>query len=146
MEAYEKNSLHFLFMEIFKLHHRRAHALLDAAGVYPGQPHLLMILHRRDGLSQVDLAKKLKVKPSTMTVMLKRMEKAELIERKQDSQDQRISRVFITEKGKEACEKSSYALRAIGDECFEGFTLEEEIVFRRLLLQIKKNLLDAELK
>ncbi len=41
-----------------------------------------------------ELADKRKVKASTTTVMIKRMEKAGLVERKQDEKDQRVSRIF----------------------------------------------------
>ena len=46
------------------------------------------------------------VKPATLTVMLQRMEQAGLVERRNDTQDQRVQRVYITELGKETSEKT----------------------------------------
>ncbi|WP_234702334.1 MarR family winged helix-turn-helix transcriptional regulator [Clostridioides difficile] len=59
----------------------------------------------KDGQSQKELADKRKVKASTTTVMIKRMEKAGLVERKQDEKDQRVSRIFLTDKGLEICNR-----------------------------------------
>ncbi len=67
---------------MIRFHYYRTHVLLEEIGVYPGQPPMLFILNQEDGLSQKKLANKLKIKPSTITVMLKRMEKANLIVRK----------------------------------------------------------------
>jgi DNA-binding MarR family transcriptional regulator len=80
------------------------------------------------------------VKPATITVMLTRMEKGGLIERKKDEQDQRVTRIFITEKGEEICKEAKMLVKQIEEECFKGFTVEEKVVFRRLLMQIKYNL------
>lgn len=140
MEIFDKDSLYFLFLEIIRLHYHRTHTLLDKIGIYPGQPPLLFILNKNDGLSQKEIADKLRIKPSTITVMLKRMENGNLVYRKQDSEDQRISRVYLTEQGKSLCEKSKEITNSLQDECFGNFTAEEKVILRRLLMQIRDNL------
>ena len=72
--------------------------------------------------------------------MLKRMEKAGLVERRQDIQDQRISRVYITQEGREVCKKASEVMKNLETECFGNFTVEEKVILRRLLMQMKDNL------
>jgi DNA-binding MarR family transcriptional regulator len=104
---------------------------------------MLFILSKHDGLSQKELADILKVKASTITVMLKRMEKANLVTRRQDSQDQRISRVYITTEGLKLCKKASQVMSVIENECFGNFTTEETVILRRLFLQMKDNLIVA---
>lgn len=135
------DSLYHLFGEIVKLHFVRSHNLLEKLGIYPGQPPLLFSLYSRDGQSQKELADKIRIKPATITVMLGRMEKSELVTRRQDEQDQRISRVYLTEKGREICEKLKSVMAVINEECFSNFTDEEKILLRRLLMQIRDNLL-----
>ena len=54
-----------------------------------------------------------------MTVMIKRMEKTNFIERKQDDKDQRISRIYITEKGKNICEQLIEIHQGMEAECFK---------------------------
>lgn len=143
MDIIDKDSLYFLFLEIQRLHYYRTHVLLDEIGVYHGQPPMLFILSKRDGLSQKELSDVLNVKASTITVMLKRMEKAKLVIRRQDSQDQRISRVYITEEGLKLCKKASDVMNKIDGECFGNFTTEEMVILRRLFLQMKENIIAA---
>lgn len=143
MDNIDKNSLHYIFLDVLRLHHQRTHALLDKVGVYPGQPPLLFTLNKKNGQSQKELADKMRIAPATLTIMLKRMEKVKLVERKQDPDDQRVSRVYITEKGKKVCKKAMEALSSLEKECFGNFTIEEEVVLRRLLMQMRDNLIIA---
>ncbi len=140
MDKMNKDSLYHLFLEIQRLHYYRTHVLLEEIGVYHGQPPMLFILSKKDGRSQKELADILNIKASTITVMLKRMEKANLVIRKQDSEDQRISRVYITEEGLELCEKARSVMNNLEEECFGNFTTEEKVILRRLFLQMKDNL------
>lgn len=143
MDIINKDSLYYLFLEIQRLHYYRTHVLLDEIGVYHGQPPMLFILNKKDGLSQKEIADMLKVKASTITVMLKRMEKAGIVERRQDREDQRVSRVYITEEGRELCKKASDVMNNIEGECFGNFSVEEKIILKRLFMQMKDNLLVA---
>ncbi len=140
MEVIDKNSLYYVFLEIQRLHFYRSHKLLDEIGIYHGQPPMLFILNKKNGQSQKELADMLNVKPSTITVMLGRMEKAGLVERRQDDEDQRISRVYITEEGKKVCEKAREVMKNLEEECFGNLLAEEKVILRRLLLQIRDNL------
>ncbi|QQY78842.1 MarR family transcriptional regulator [Keratinibaculum paraultunense] len=143
MEILSKDSLYYNFLEVIRFHYYRTHVLLEEIGVYPGQPPMLFILNQEDGLSQKELANKLKIKPSTITVMLKRMEKANLIVRKKDDKDQRVSRVYLTEKGKKVCEDTIKVVKQIERECFKDFTEEEKETLKSLFLKMKNNIIDA---
>jgi DNA-binding MarR family transcriptional regulator len=59
------------------------------------------MLTERDGLSQRELAQVLHLAPPTVTAMLQRMEKAGTVERRPDAADQRVTRVHLTEAGRE---------------------------------------------
>ncbi|MBU5592250.1 MarR family transcriptional regulator [Clostridium sp. MSJ-4] len=143
MSFFESDSLYHVFHQVLRFHYHRTHMLLDEIGMYPGQPPMLMVLHKMDGQSQKELAEKLKIKPATITMMLKRMEKAELVERRQDPEDQRISRVYITEKGRKAWEQLQDIMKIIEEECFGNFTQEEQVLLRRLLMQMRDNLMEV---
>lgn len=75
--------------------------------------------------------------------MLKRMEKANLIVRKKDDKDQRVSRVYLTEKGKKVCEDTIKVVKQIERECFKDFTEEEKETLKSLFLKMKNNIIDA---
>ncbi len=140
MDFNDNNSLHSIFHQVMRLYHQRNHMLLDKIGIYPGQPFMLFALYNKDGQSQKDLAEKLGIRPPTITKMVKRMGKSGLIERKQDTEDQRVSRVYITEKGREICKEINKVRKIIEAESFSNFTEEELILLRRLLMQMRHNL------
>lgn len=139
MDGHNYDSLYDIFLQVIRQHYQLTYRLLDEIGLYPGQPPMLFALNTRDGQSQKDLANKLGVKPATITVMLKRMEKSGLVKRYQDIDDQRISRVYITDRGREICKELKRVKENIETECFKNFTVEEQILFRRLLMQMGKD-------
>lgn len=143
MEDKGVDSLGFLLAEIIRLHHARTFNLFAQLGLYRGQPPILFVLWKEGGKTQKEIADALRLKPSTITVTLKRMEKAGLLERRSDPQDLRISRVYLTEKGYNLQMEVEKALKAFDDECFKGFTLEEKVLLRRFFIQIRDNLIRA---
>ena len=136
----EQDSAYALFSQIIRFHYHRMHILLDKLGLYPGQPGVLFILGKQSGQSQKELAEKLHIKAGTVAVMLNRMEKAQLIERHQDQSDQRISRVYLTKHGEMVRDQVKEAFKTIETECFKDFTTEEQVLLRRLFMQMRDNL------
>lgn len=136
----EKDSLHALFLQVLRYHFIRYHHLLGRVGLHRGQPLVLALLWEKDGRTQGEIAEALRLRPATVTVVLRRMEKAGLLERKSDPEDLRIVRVYLTERGR-ALEKD---VRAIHDtlerECFAHFTAEEKALLREFLIRMRENL------
>ncbi|GAA0176805.1 MarR family transcriptional regulator [Clostridium sediminicola] len=141
MYNYEDDSIYNLFSEVVKLRFSRMRTLFDEVGIYPGQHAMLFALNNNDGQSQKELSKKLNIKPATITVMINRMERTKLVERRQDSNDQRISRVYLTDAGKDTWRKVDKILKSIDEVSFSNFTEEQQKLLSQLLLQIKENLL-----
>lgn len=136
----DKDSLYFTFLNVLRMHHHRTHILLSEIGIYQGQPPLLFTLEKDDGLSQREIADILKIAPSTINVMLKRMEKSGLLIRKQDTKDQRISRVYLTSEGKCTCKEAKKIIKEFAEECFDGFSVEEKEALKVLLHKMGDNL------
>lgn len=141
MDIFDKNSIYHVFNEVIRFHYLKMHSLLDQIGLYPGQARLLFVLiHVGEGQSQKELSEKLNIAPATLTIMLKRMEKAGYIYRKQDVEDQRISRVYTTKEGREVSEESEGAMEEISKACFNSLTDNEIEDLRKLLLKVQSNL------
>lgn len=136
-----QDSLLHLFSHVFRLHIHRFHVLLEPFGLYPGQPPLLFVLDKEDGLKQKELAKRLHIQPATLTVMLRRMEGAGFIKRKQDAKDQRVSRVFLTGQGREVCKQMHGVFEELEEDYFGSMTVPERQQLRQLLNHVKDNLL-----
>ncbi|CUQ26420.1 MarR family transcriptional regulator [Clostridium baratii] len=140
MKLDEEFSFHRLLGEVVRLHFSLSHSNLEKEGLYPGQPPLLCALHHHGGLSQKDIANKLNLKPATITVMIKRLEKSGFITKTPDEKDQRISRIYLTDKGNQACDSLKSIVNGIDNICLNNFSKEELENLRFLLNKVKINL------
>ena len=84
---------------VSRLFRARAHQRLDQIGLYGGQQFVLCALWAEEGITHSELARRLHIQPATVTNALKRMERAGLVDRRRDPDDQRVSRVFLTPAG-----------------------------------------------
>ena len=75
-------------------------------GLKPPHLDILVNLYRFDGISQQELARKLLVGRSNMSMLLPQLEKRGLIERKPDAKDKRILRLSLTEDGRRLTEEA----------------------------------------
>ena len=128
------------FGRLIRMYYSRIQSQLAEAGLYRGQPPILMLLYKNDGMSQKEMARALNLSPATMTVTLKRMEKAGLVLREMDEHDQRILRVHLSEKGREMCETGESRIGVVTAELLEGFTLEEQQQLNEYLGRIARNM------
>ncbi len=100
------------FIAAGRLHARLIGRLVDAdEGVHPGQFFCLRVVSAHDGISQRELAGELHVAAPTISRMLQGMERGGLVERRDDQHDQRVTRVYLTDRGR-AFEKKFRAIAA----------------------------------
>lgn len=64
-----------------------------------GQLDVLMNLYRHPGMSQHDLARRLLVGRSNITMLLPQLEKQGFLRREGDARDKRVMRLYLTDKG-----------------------------------------------
>ncbi|MCA9974590.1 MAG: MarR family transcriptional regulator [Chloroflexota bacterium] len=136
----QQGTIDWLFVQVCRLHYIRAHAVLEEIGLYRGQPPVLFHLQNQDGLSHSELGQRLQVSPATVTKMIQRMEKAGFVQRQPDADDQRVSRVYLTEAGRAIHVEVIKRYQLIESEAFAGFSSEDETTMRRLLSQMRENL------
>ena len=86
--------------------HRRAlqfyNSSAEETGVTGVQYPYLFYLGRHEGCRQDEIARHLHVNKSNVTRQLEKLKNAELIEIRKDPEDERVCRVFLTEKAKTA--------------------------------------------
>ena len=104
---------------------------------------MLRALWKQEGLTHSELAERLHVQPATITKMIQRMERAGFLERRSDPEDQRVSRVYLTDAGRSIRNEVQRVWRTLEDETFAGFTLEERVLLRRFFLQMRENLVQV---
>lgn len=123
-----------------KAHERYGSERLKQLGLYIGQEMLLLTLQQEDGMTQSQLASKQDVDLSTITKVVQRMERAGLVERRADLDDARISRVYLTERGRSLCEPAWHMWLALEKRLTQGLTEPEQVLLHRLLATIATNL------
>jgi len=119
---------------------RNYNHLLHDLNLHVGQDNLLCRLWREDGLTQVELCNKLNCEAPTVTNMVKALEKKGLIIRRKDYNDKRITRIFLTEAGKDLEVPVNEKWRKQQDRLLADITLDERMFLRRLLKQMETNL------
>ena len=86
--------------------------------------HLLSIPH--DGIPMSQLAHKLGLDTSTLTRNIQKLEKMELIKRRQDSYDKRVQKAVLTEKGEEMIELLEESLQEMNNTFMEQIDLDSQ--------------------
>src|SRR5215472_14567854 len=99
MTAIEESITH-QFIRVSKAHRQITAQALQTLGLHVGQEQTLFQLWEADGLTQSQLAEAASVDVSTISKMMERMESAGLVQRRPDAEDARISRVYLTERGR----------------------------------------------
>lgn len=106
-----------------------------------GQPKILDFLLEHDGIEQKEIAQGCHIEPATLTSLLNRMEKNDLIERRTLNGSRRSFYIFLTENGR----KKAYIVKQIFEDIekkiFHGFSDEERFLLMKLLLKVYENML-----
>ncbi len=135
--------LGFTLSDVARLLRKRADQKVARFGVTRAKWAVLARLERSEGLKQSDLAEMLDLQPITLTRLLDGLCQNGLIERRADSDDRRVKRLYLTAAAGPLLKR----LRKAGDElllqAFDG--LDQKQVERLLaeLEVIKENLRSA---
>ena len=136
----KQSSFLTLFMKVDRHCMTKCFGQMQELGIYPGQIPVLGLVAKKDGLSQRELAKILNIKPPTVNVSVQRLEKAGFLYKKPDEKDQRVTRIYLTEKGKETKAKALERIHKNEAVMLEGFSEAEQCLLRRFLEQILANI------
>ncbi len=101
-------------------------------GLHMGQEFMLAQLWREDGLTQSQLAERLRVSPPAVTKVVRSLERAEFVRRAPDDSDGRMIRVHLTERGQGLEAPITAAWFAVEAELFAELTPEQRDALRHL--------------
>lgn len=73
----------------------------ERKGIKSSYRQIIFHLAREDGLSQLELVRRIRFKPPTISVTVQSMESEGYVLRKPDPDDSRIIRVYLTDKGRQ---------------------------------------------
>lgn len=130
---YSRGGIYHLLAKVSHKNFLYGYSMLKEENFHPGQMPLLVLLWKEEGLSQRELAKRLEIKPSTLNVMIGRLEKNGYIRKEHDAADQRRSLIYFTEEGRRVFEKMKEKFSEFKDVVLDAFSEEEKEELCRLL-------------
>ena len=130
----------FQLFQIGRRHRQRAEEALNKLGLHAGQEMALLRLWIEEGLPQAQLAASMRVEPPTATKMLQRIEQAGLIERRANPHDARVTRVYLTERGRSLERPVLDVWKKLEAQTVAGLSATEQALLSRLLQQVSANL------
>ena len=130
----------FQLMRMQTLFHKRLLKDLEATGLSYGQPKVLAFLKSHEGRSQKEIAQACQLEPSSVTVLLKRMEQQGIVERRRRDGDRKSRSIFLTERGRALANASVVSFFRTEELAFAGFTEEEKNKLTEFCDRIVNNL------
>jgi MarR family transcriptional regulator, organic hydroperoxide resistance regulator len=130
----------FALAKVCRAHRGNVGEMLAEVGLHVGQEMVLLELWDQDGLRGVELASKLGVEAPTVTKMVRRLERCGLVERRQDQEDARSFRVYLTGEGRSLEERVARCWERAEEQLLAGMNAGERRNFHRLLTKARANL------
>jgi len=139
----QKLTLGHLLANVSRLVGGRMRMRLQEFGLYHAQGMILFHLWRKDGMAQNVLAQALNITPPTATNTLQRMERNGWIRRHRDATDQRIVRVYLTERASALREEVRNTFRDLDRELTAVLSENERNILVASLLKVHHYLSQA---
>lgn len=109
-------------------------------GLYAGQDRIILLLAMKDGQSPGSLAKRLGVKPPTVTKTIARLQEQGFVTKRGSHKDQRQLHVFLTKDGHKIVDLIERAIAETEREVTGGLDEQEQFTLLTLMDRIHKNL------
>lgn len=110
--------------------------------LHSGQVFILISLFKEDGQSQIELSKNLNLAPPTVNKMIKSLVDSNFVMTKNDSEDGRVLRTFLTRKSFDSKSLIEKQWVKIETQIFLNFTETEKLILFQLFDKLGKNLID----
>lgn len=123
-----------------RLVRRRFNEVIAEEGLFSGQQDILFAIVDNEGVTSSKLSSMAGVSAATISVSVKRMEKAGFIIKKADENDARISRLYPTKKARALPENIRYKMNALEETLCSGMSREDVLRFSSYLQLAIKNL------
>ena len=128
-----EDSLGYLVNRMARLMAHELAERIRPAGVAIGQWAVLLFLWARDGMTQAELSRVVAIEPPTMVRTIDRMARDGLVSRALDPDDGRLSRIYLTERGRSLRDELVPLAVAVNEEILQRLTANEARTLRRLL-------------
>lgn len=127
---------------LFRLIRCRFNEVINEEGLYSGQQDIIFALIENEGITTSKLAQITGVSNATMSVSIKRMEKAGYVTKKNDKKDARIIHLYPTEKAKAVPENIKNKMDELESVIVKGMDKDSALQFAHYLQFAIDNLLE----
>ena len=94
---------------------------------------VLVVLRKRDGISQGEVSQLFEVDPSRVTRIAQALESDGLVRRERDPDDNRVVRMYLTEEGRRRLRRLPALNRGLEERIRSVFSEDEHEELRRML-------------
>ena len=126
----------FLLSKAYQNAHGLIQKRLKPYGLTNTQFAVLGAICSSEGIKAAELGKQLSIDKATLSGILDRMIEAGWLIKKQAPQDLRVFQIFPSKKANDLKEKLIEERNAANEELLSGFTMEERILLKRLLIDL----------
>ena len=134
-----KQTISFSLSNISVFYRNILEKLMDEIGLHGGQVYILNELWEADGISQADIMKSLGVSAPTITKMISSLVNSSFIQTKKCKNDARITRVYLTKKGKVIEPLVIAQWEKLEEIALKDFSDTEKVLIALLLEKLKNN-------
>jgi DNA-binding MarR family transcriptional regulator len=135
-----KNSVGYLLRFAFRAYSRALERRTLPFGVSSGQWRFLRILWTADGLTQIELSRRVGMREPTTVAAVNGMERAGLVRRRKSSSDRRKIHICLTSRAKRLKAKLLPFVAEVNALGLKGLSAQEAKSLRQALLKIMHNL------
>ena len=135
-----KNSVGYLLRFAFRYYSRALEQRTLPFGVSSGQWRFLRILWTEDGLTQIELSRRVGMREPTTVAAVNGLEKAGLVRRRKSSSDRRKIHIHLTSRGKRLKFKLLPFVAEVNALGLKGLSPQQVASLRQALLKIMTNL------
>ena len=130
-----------LLKQIHDIMEKNANNVLREQELTISQSGVLVLLDEKEGktASFKELEKDFGVSQPTMVGILNRLVQKDLVEILTDSEDKRIRKAHLTQKGADKCKEGYKHMNSAEEQLLKSLTNNEKKEFNRLLLKVRKS-------
>ena len=130
-----------LLKQIHDIMEKNANNVLREQELTISQSGVLVLLDEKEGktASFKELEKDFGVSQPTMAGILNRLVQKDLVEVLTDSEDKRIRKAHLTQKGADKCKEGYKHMNSAEEQLLKSLTNNEKKEFNRLLLKVRKS-------
>jgi MarR family transcriptional regulator, organic hydroperoxide resistance regulator len=132
-----EKTVSYLFAQVTTGYRNRLEKKMDEIGLHSGQVFVLFELWKKDGQTQINLAKSLNVAAPTVNKMLKGLADNGFVRTGKDEDDARSTRAYLDDRGWEVRELIEDQWRKLEKETLAGLTEAEGHILYLLLAKLR---------